>query len=126
MSNSGFVENRAHAVKSQSFIKAHNGDLRVQIDPPGATLDGGPDGALQQLPADALSPVAFDDRHASDLCVAAPYDQPRRAHGFARGDGQKVSGAAIVGVQFDLLRHTLFYDEYTQANREGLPQILWR
>src|SRR4249920_335833 len=98
MRDSGFLKNRADALKRHSFIKTNHGNLGMEVNLLSVLFFCHHDGSLQQLPADAPPAIAFQHRHASYLGAPSMHDHPRRSHGFSRFESEKMKRPIVVAI----------------------------
>lgn len=117
MGDAGVLIGVRAQVKAGFLIEEDGVSLRRQPD--FLKLAGGVGHQLpQQGFADALAPVFWQDRHATDVGgFLQRAEQPRDADGGVVGqDRQVVVGDVIGGIPLQLRRHALFLDEHPAAD----------
>ena len=124
MRNAGIIEDLALGDEALCGVKGLGAALRVQKNRRQTLLTGQLQCDAQQGAANTLVAMLAANRHATDLPVG---QQARAADGMICGiKSQQVGGNGVVLVDLKLLRHTLFFDEDLQTNRQqagliGLP-----
>jgi hypothetical protein len=123
--DAGLTKHRPDTSKTCFLIKSYDRNLRVEKNRSGIISFSEAHGLLQKLFSSSFPAIRFHNCHSPNLCAFPAHDHSCRPDRLSSLESEKMKCSIVVPIQFDLLRHPLFFYEHAHADAKSLLQFFF-